>query len=97
MGRQGGTQRSGRSCTPEQAFGLVLRSIRCERCLSQQALADKSGYHRTYIGLLEGGQKSPSLRAIFTVATALRVKPSEIIKAVERFVSHGPTSPPDIS
>jgi transcriptional regulator with XRE-family HTH domain len=56
------------------------------RGLSQQSLADKSGYHRTYIGLLEGGQKSPSLRTIFNIATTLQVKPSELVKEVERLV-----------
>ena len=73
--------------TPEQAFGLALRKIRLRRGLSQQALADKSGYHRTYIGLLEHGQKSPSLRTIFNLATTLQVKPSEIVKEVERLIA----------
>ena len=72
--------------TPEQAFGLIVRRIRLKRGLSQQALADKSGYHRTYIGLLERGQKSPSLRTIFNIATTLQVKPSEIVRGVERLV-----------
>jgi transcriptional regulator with XRE-family HTH domain len=72
--------------TPEQAFGLTVRRIRLNRGLSQQALADKSGYHRTYIGLLEGGQKSPSLRTIFNIATTLQVGPSKIVKEVERLV-----------
>ena len=69
-----------------RVFGFVLRRIRRDRNTSQQALADKSGYHRTYIGLLEGGQKSPSLRTIFDNATALQVKPSELLKRVERQV-----------
>ncbi len=72
--------------TPERAFGLVLRRIRLKRGLSQQGLADKSGYHRTYIGLLERGQKSPSLRTIFNIASTLQVKPSQIVEGVERRV-----------
>ncbi len=72
--------------TPEQAFGRVVRRIRLRRRLSQQALADKSGYHRTYIGLLEGGKKSPSLRTIFNIAMTLQIKPSEMLCAVERLV-----------
>ena len=56
-----------------RVFGIVLRRIRRDRNTSQQALADKSGYHRTYIGLLEGGQKGPSLRTIFDNTTALQV------------------------
>ena len=72
--------------TPEQAFGVIVRRIRLKRGLSQQALADMSGYHRTYIGLLEHGHKSPSLRTVFNIATTLQVKPSEIVKGVERLV-----------
>ena len=72
--------------TPEQAFGLTVRRIRLKRGLSQQAVADKSGYHRTYIGLLERGQKSPSLRTIFNIAITLQVKPSDIVKRVDRLV-----------
>ena len=72
--------------TPEQAFGFTLRRIRAKHGVSQQWLADKSGYHRTYIGLLERGEKSASLRTVFNLATSLRVKPSEILKAVERLI-----------
>jgi len=72
--------------TPEQAFGVIVRRIRLKLGISQQALADKSGYHRTYIGLLEHGHKSPSLRTIFNIATTLQVKPSEIVRGVERLV-----------
>jgi transcriptional regulator with XRE-family HTH domain len=57
------------------------------RNLSQQSLADLSGYHRTYIGLLERGQKSPSLRTIWNIATILQVQPSEILKRVEHLVA----------
>jgi transcriptional regulator with XRE-family HTH domain len=84
MGRQQRVHEAKRNQTPEQAFGAALRRIRLKRGLSQQRLADQSGYHRTYIGLLEAGQKSPSLRTIFNLATALQVKPSELVKGAER-------------
>lgn len=65
-------------------FGKVLQSLRRERGLSQEALGYNSGYHRTYISLLERGQKSPSLKTIFKLATALDVKVSSLIKLIER-------------
>ena len=86
MGRLARKQELGHTPTPEEAFGVIVRRIRLKRGLSQQALADKSGYHRTYISLLEGGQKSPSLRTIFDLAATLQVKPSEIVTAIERLV-----------
>ncbi len=87
MGRLGRAQESGGNRSPEQAFGVTLRKIRSRRGLSQQQLADKSGYHRTYVGLLERGQKSPSLRTLFNIAETLQVRPSDILVSVERIVS----------
>jgi transcriptional regulator with XRE-family HTH domain len=37
----------------EEAFGKVLKKIRRGHSLSQEALGFESGYHRTYISLLE--------------------------------------------
>jgi transcriptional regulator with XRE-family HTH domain len=72
--------------TPEQAFGRVLREVRESRDLSQEALGFESGYHRTYIGLLERGSKSPSLRTIFRLSRALKVSPSDLIGRTEKLV-----------
>lgn len=69
--------------TPEQAFGQVLAALRHARGLSQEQLGFESGYHRTYISLLERGRYSPSLTAIFRLAAALNVHPSELIRRVE--------------
>ena len=70
--------------TPEQAFGDALRQLRRKVGISQEALADAAGYHRTYIGQLERGEKSPSLRTVFDICTTLKVKPSILIRATEQ-------------
>ena len=75
-----------KSISPETAFGRVLRSMRKSRSLSQDDLGAKSGYHRTYIGQLERGEKSPSLRTIFNLASTLEVTPAAIVRQVERSV-----------
>ena len=67
----------------ERAFGLTLRRLRQDRGLSQENLGFESGYHRTYISLLERGQKSPSLQTIFTLSKALEIEPNELIRQVE--------------
>jgi transcriptional regulator with XRE-family HTH domain len=67
----------------EEAFGKVLKKIRHEHSFSQEALGFESGYHRTYISLLERGEKSPSLNTIFQLAKALKVLPSEILRLTE--------------
>jgi len=73
--------------TPEEAFGKVLRDIRQEHSLSQEELGFESGYHRTYISLLERGRKSPSLNTIFQLAAALGISPSDILRRTEARVS----------
>jgi len=73
--------------TPEEAFGKVLKEIRQEHSVSQEELAFESGYHRTYISLLERGRKSPSLNTIFQLSATLEVSPSEILRRTEARVS----------
>jgi len=67
----------------DRAFGMALREVRNTRSLSQEELSFECGSHRTYIGQLERGQKSPSLRTIFKLAKALKVLPSELVRRSE--------------
>ena len=67
----------------ENLFGQILRKLRAEKGISQEDLGFKSGYHRTYISLLERGQKNPSLQTIFRLAKALEISPSELIRGIE--------------
>jgi len=67
----------------ERLFGRMLQELRTERGLSQEKLGFESNYHRTYISQLERGQKNPSLKAIFRLAEALGVKPSQMVRHVE--------------
>lgn len=69
--------------TPERAFGASLRQLRRARGLSQEGLALEAGYDRSYVGELERGEKSPSLRAIFRLARVVGVPPSALIAATE--------------
>jgi len=76
-------QRQGRSrVTPEQAFARVLREVRTARGLSQEALGFESGYHRTYIGMLERGLMNPSLRTVLSLVSVLKIAPGDFIQRV---------------
>lgn len=70
-------------------FGRVLCDLRQKRGISQEKLAFDSGLHRTYISLIERGVKSPSLRTIFQISRALKVKPSVLLSKVERGSKRG--------
>ena len=64
-------------------FGNILRSIRKFRGFSQEKLAFEANLDRTYISLLERGQRMPTLDTIFKLAEALKISPSEFIKKIE--------------
>lgn len=42
-------------------FGKRIRTLRTERRLSQEKLAELTGFHRTYIGRHHLGQSSPEV------------------------------------
>ena len=77
----------GTAVTAEVLFGQVLRQTRSERGLTQEEVAFRSGYHPTYIGQLERGKKSPSLRTIMRIATVLDLRSSEILNRIEARLS----------
>jgi len=62
------------------AFGARLRTLRIARGLSQEALGDLAGLHRTYVGSVERGERNVSLDNIYALATAIGVRPEELLK-----------------
>ena len=69
---------------PNIAFGKVLRRLRIELGLSQEALALSAELQRNYISLMELGQNQPTITTIFKLADALDIKPSMLIDLVEK-------------
>jgi transcriptional regulator with XRE-family HTH domain len=69
--------------TIDEAFGAVLRELRNSQGLTQEKLAFDASLDRTFISLLERGQRQPSLTTIFQISKALHLLPSEVIKLVE--------------
>jgi transcriptional regulator with XRE-family HTH domain len=72
------------------AFGEVIRELRVERGLSQEALSHACDRHRTYVSLLERGRSSPSLDTVWRLAAALSVSPTEIVRRVEASMAARP-------
>lgn len=56
-----------------------VRTLRKERGLSQEGLADLSSLHRTYIGSIERMEKNASLSTLELVAKGLGVGVSELL------------------
>jgi transcriptional regulator with XRE-family HTH domain len=61
-------------------FGHRVRALRQNAGLSQEALADKCGLDRTYIGGIERGERNVALRNIAVIARSLGVSLSDLMK-----------------
>jgi transcriptional regulator with XRE-family HTH domain len=70
----------------QQLFGKVIRRRREKSGVSQEALADKAGLHRNYIGLLERGLRTPSIDVLRKLAVGLNTTMSSLIGELERFL-----------
>jgi len=62
------------------AFGEIVRDERKAKGLSQEELAEKAGLHRTYIGMIERGEKNITLSNISKIARALEIPINELFK-----------------
>lgn len=54
-------------------FGIRVKRLRLEMNLSQEQLAEKSGLHRTYIGMIERAEKNITLVNIEKIASAFNL------------------------
>jgi transcriptional regulator with XRE-family HTH domain len=66
------------------AFGRAIRDLRTGEGLSQEALAERAGLHRTYIGGIERGERNVSLVNIGLLADALEVDLATLMAATDR-------------
>lgn len=66
-------------------FARVVKSNREMQGLSKASLAEKSGLHQTYIGLLERSFRSPNIETAKAIADALKIPLSHLIKQAEDF------------
>lgn len=53
--------------------GRNLRRVRLEKGLTQERLAERSGYAQQYISNVERGLENPTVITIYELASALRV------------------------
>jgi transcriptional regulator with XRE-family HTH domain len=61
-------------------FGAVVRRLREARGLTQEELAEEADVSTTYIGFVERGDNVPTLTIIIQIASALGVRPSELLR-----------------
>ena len=68
-------------------LGANLRTLRRAAGLSQAAVAELTGYHRTYIGSVERGERNVSAIAIAKLAKAVGAKAADIVAGIEGCVT----------
>jgi len=69
--------------TRDKTLGSVIATIRSQAPISQEALAERAGVHRTYISQLERNLKSPTVETLKRLARALGVKASYLVRLTE--------------
>jgi transcriptional regulator with XRE-family HTH domain len=61
-------------------FGNRIKELRKVKELTQEQLAEISGLHKNYIGMVERGERNPSLLNIEVLAKALGIEIHELFK-----------------
>jgi transcriptional regulator with XRE-family HTH domain len=81
-----------RSRDPEiaEAFGAKVKAERTTKGLTQEALAERTGLHPTFISNVERGYRVPTLPTLIRIARGLDVAPSTLIDDLVDLV---PTQP----
>lgn len=62
-----------------KVFAANMRIARLAKDLSQEALADACGLHRTYIGSVERGERNVSIDNMERIAQALGVELHDLV------------------
>lgn len=62
-----------------QAFGAAIRELRTNQGFTQEQLAARTQFDRTYISLIERGKRNLSLLNICRFAKALKTTPSDLL------------------
>ncbi len=63
-------------------FGRRVRTLRLERGLSQEKLAELADLHRNYVGGVEREERNIALLNIIALAHALKVRPRKLIEVI---------------
>lgn len=61
-------------------FGAQIRALRLKKNFSQEELAYKTGLHRTYIGMIERGERNITLSNIALFASVFDLSLSQLFE-----------------
>ncbi len=75
--------RRGEPTTTAERFGENVRRCRHRADLSQEELASRAGLHRTEIGFVEGGKRSPRIDTLVKLMGALEADADDLLAGIE--------------
>ena len=64
----------------QKIVGRRLREQRESLGLSQEAMAERLGYHRTFLGSVERGERNLTLASVEQLAASLGVAPLDLLR-----------------
>lgn len=64
------------------SIGTNIRKFRTEKKLRQEDLAERAGLSANYIGMVERGEKIPSLESFISIVNALGVSADMVLHDV---------------
>lgn len=69
---------------PGDAFGKVLRVVRKEAGMTQEELAHAAKVDRTFVSMIERGERQPTVRVLFKLADALNTSPVRLVELTQQ-------------
>lgn len=63
-----------------EKFGVKVKALRKEKGWSQEKLAEETGFHRTYIGMVERGERNLSLKNVEIFANVFSISISKLLE-----------------
>ena len=69
--------------TVSMQLGRILRMLRTRKGMTQEELAEKTGLHRTYIGVVERGEKNITIINCMKISHVLGSNLASILHEVE--------------
>jgi transcriptional regulator with XRE-family HTH domain len=64
-------------------LGKRVKSLRLEKGKTQEAVADASGLHVTYIASVESGKRNPSFLSLIALARGVDVTVDTLVKGLD--------------
>lgn len=69
---------------PQPALGAALRQLRHDAKLTQEALEEKTGIHRTWISQIEQGRSNPAWGTVLKLTGALGASLKQLAELIEQ-------------